>query len=84
MLHSINQCQNTSLKEFTRMEPPFLPFDEPNLCNNCIFIDQNYDDRLYFFKQVDSNTDLLDNVLLIKSLYDQPKTKEFRPTQIEI
>ena len=36
----MNHRQNTSVWESPRIEPPFLPFDEPNLCNDCIFIDQ--------------------------------------------
>ena len=63
MLCAIDICQNTSLSEFTRMKLPFLPFDKPNLCNDQILIDTEYIDHFYFLNQVDSNTDLLDDVL---------------------
>ena len=63
MLRAIKFCQDTSLRGSTRMKPPFLPFDEPNLCNAYIFMDPKYSDRFCFLNQVDSNTNLLDNVL---------------------
>ena len=46
------------------MIPPFLPFDKPNLCYDYIFIDPEYNDRLCFLNQVDSNINLFDNVML--------------------
>ena len=46
------------------MIPPFLPFNEPNLCNDYIFTDQEYNHRLCFLNQVDLNTTMLDNVIL--------------------
>ena len=68
MLRAINLRQDGSLYGSTRMKPPFLSFNEPNLCNDYIFMDLEYSDRFchHFFNQVDSNTDLLDNVLLKK------------------
>ena len=55
------------------MKPPFLPFDEPKLCNNYTLRDSEYIDRFRInfpchcvLNQVDSNTNLLDNVILIK------------------
>ena len=42
----------------------FLPFDEPYLCNDYIFIDPEYNNRLCLLNQVDLNTNLLDNVIL--------------------
>ena len=66
MLHATNLCQNTSLQKSTRMKSHFLLFDEPNSCNDCIFMDQKYNDWLYFLNQVDFNTNLVDNVLLSK------------------
>ena len=44
MLNAIKHCQDISLWKSTRIEPPFLPFDEPNSCNDCVFIDQKYND----------------------------------------
>ena len=66
MLHVINHRRNTFLQVSTRMKPPFLPFDEPNLCNDYISMDPEYNDGFCFLNQVDSNIDLLDNVLLTK------------------
>ena len=66
MICAINLCQDATLCESTRMKPSFLPFDAANLCNDCIFMDQKYNGQLCFLNQVDSNTDLLDNVLLTK------------------
>ena len=67
------------------MIPTFLPFDEPNLFNDYIFMNPEYNDRLCFLDQVDSNTDVLDNMIL-QQVVMQPikETKECRPTQIEI
>ena len=56
------------------MELPFLPFDEPNSCNDCIFMDPKYNGQLCFLNQVDLNIDLLDNVLL-KKVVVQPTKK---------
>ena len=64
MLHVIKHRHNTSLWNSTRILPPFLLFDEPNLCNDYIFMNPEYNDRLCSLNQVDSNTDLLDNVIL--------------------
>ena len=44
MFHAIKHGHYTSLWVSTRMIPPFLPFDEPNLCNDYIFIDPGYND----------------------------------------
>ena len=49
MLHAITHFQDISLQKFTRMEPPFLPFDKPNLYNDCIFMNPECDNRMYFF-----------------------------------
>ena len=45
MLCAINFCQDNALCGSTKMKPPFLPFDEPNLCNSYIFMDPEYSDR---------------------------------------
>ena len=53
--------------DLQKMNPPFLSFDEPNLCNHYIFMDPEYSDRFCsFFNQIDSNTNLLDNILSTK------------------
>ena len=47
-------------------------------------MDQKYNDRLFFLHQVDSNTDLLDNVLL-KRVVVQPieKLKNIGPQKLK-
>ena len=81
MLNDIKHRQDSSFWESPRIESPFLPFDEPNSCNDCIFMNQKYNDWLCFHNQVDSNTNLFADVLL-KRVVVQPigKTKECRPT----
>ena len=51
-------------------------FNEPNLCNDYIFMDTGYSDHFYhcFPNQVNLNTDLLDNVLF-KKVVVQPTKK---------
>ena len=68
MICAINLCQDASLRESTKIKPSFLPFNELNLCNDYIFMDPEYSDHFChcFLIQVDSNTNLLDNVLLMK------------------
>ena len=74
------------------MKPPFLPCNEPNLCINYILRDSEYIDRFFInflchcvSNQVDSNTNLLNNVLLTKGvLQPTEKNKKCRPTQIKI
>ena len=44
-LCAINLCQDATLRGCTKMKPPFLPFDEPNLCNDYILRDSEYIDR---------------------------------------
>ena len=77
MLHDINLCQKTSLHGSTRMKPPFVPFvpfDKPNICNDYIFMESEYNDRSCYLIQVDLNTNMVDNVLL-KKVVVQPTKK---------
>ena len=64
MFHAIKYCQDNSLWNSTRIEPLFQPFDKPNSCNDCICMDQKFNDWLCFLNHVDLNTDLLDNMIL--------------------
>ena len=73
MICAINRRQDASLYESTNMKPPFLPFDEPNLCNNFILMDlENIDRSCINFlchcvlNQVNSDINLLDNMDLKK------------------
>ena len=45
MICAINLCQDTTSQEYTEMKPPFLPYDEPDLCNYYILKDLVYIDR---------------------------------------
>ena len=81
MLHTINIHQNTSLWNFTRTIPPFLPFDKSYLRNDYILIDPEYNDQLCFLNQVNSNTNLLDNVIL-QQIVVQPTKKPRSVTHI--
>ena len=68
----------------TKIEPLFLPFDKPNLCNDCIFMDQKYTDQLYYINQVDLNTNLFDN-LILKKVVVRPtkKTRSVGPHKLK-
>ena len=75
MIWAINFCQDTTLRGSTKNKPPFLPFDEPNLCNDYILRDSEHIDHFCInfpchcvLNQVNLNTDLLDNVLLKKDV----------------
>ena len=52
----------------TKMKLSFLSFDEPNVCNDYIFMDPEYSDCFChcLLNHVDLNMDLLDNGLLMK------------------
>ena len=83
MFCAINACQDGTLCESTKMNPPFLPFDEPNLCNDYLMRDSEYIDCSCInfschcvLNQVDLGTNLLDNVILTKVAL--PSTKKPR------
>ena len=70
MLCATNFCQDSTLRGSTKMKPPFLPFDEPNLCNDYIMKNSEYIDRFCInfpyhciFNQVHLDTNLLGNVI---------------------
>ena len=73
MLHEIKHCNNTSLRNYTRMLPLFLPYNEPHLCNDYKFMISEYNNRLCFLNQVDLDTDLLDNMVLHQVVIQQIK-----------
>ena len=81
MICAINLYQDDSSYESTKMKPRFLPFDEQDLCNDYILKDPEYIDRFcinflchFVLNQVNSNTNLLDNVVLTKDVL-QPTEK---------
>ena len=80
MIRAINLCQDATLRGSTKSKPPFLPFDEQNLCNDYILKDTEYIDRFCInfpcncvLNQVDQDTDLLDNVFLTKVVLQPTK-----------
>ena len=80
MICAINLCQDATYHEYMGVEPPFLPDGELDLCNNYVLKDLDYIDcfRINFpchcvLDQVDSDTDLLDNVLLTKNILQSTK-----------
>ena len=77
MLHVIKHRLNTSLWNSIIMIPPFLPFNEPNLCTDYIFMDWEYNNRLCFLNQVDSNSDPLDNMILQQVVMHPTKNQIF-------
>ena len=74
MLCVINLRQHTSLCGSTKMKPPFLPFNEPMLCNDYIFMDSDYSDCFCFLNQIYLDTKQLDNVRF-KKVVVQPTRK---------
>ena len=73
MLCAINLCQDNTLCTFTKIKLSFLPFDEPNQCNDYLLRHSEYIDPScsncpchYVLNQVNLNTNLLDNVILTK------------------
>ena len=75
MICAINLCQDATYHESKKMKSPFLPFDEPDLCNSYILKDPEYIDCFCInflghcvLNQVDLDTDLPDNVLLTKDV----------------
>ena len=75
MTRAVNLCQNATCHEYTKVKPPFLPYGEPDLSNDYILKNPDYIDRFCLnfpchcvLDQVDSDTDLLDNVLLRKDV----------------
>ena len=71
MIRAINLCQDATLCGSTKMKPPFLHFDEPNLCNDYILRDPECINRFCIIlpchcvlNQVDLDTSLLDNTIL--------------------
>ena len=84
MLHAIKHPHNASLWNSTKMIPPFLPFDGPNLYNDYIFMDPEYNEQLCFLNQVDSNTDLLDNMILQQDVMQLTKKPRSKGTKVQM
>ena len=71
MLRALNLRQDVILRGSTNMKPSLLPFDELDIGNNRLWTNSGYDIRSCInfpfhraLNQVDSSTDLLDEVIL--------------------
>ena len=82
MLYAIICCQDAIIYKSTRFKLSLLHFNELHIDNIHLLTNSKYDDYsginfpLQFApNQVDSTTYLLDNVVLTKIFYDQPKNQ---------
>ena len=80
MIHDINLRQDATRLQSTKMKPPFMPFDDQNLCNYSILKDPKYIDCFCInflcycvLNQFDLNTDLIDNVFSTKDILQPTK-----------
>ena len=81
MLCSLNHRQDITIRENTKLRSPLLPFDELNMSNGDLSTNLIYDNRYNInfplhpaLNQVDLNTDLLNEVILIEVVM-QPTEK---------
>ena len=80
MICAINCCQDAPRHESTKMKPPFLPYDDPDLCSDYLLKVPEYIDCFCInfpchcvLNKVDLDTSLLDNVLLTKDVLQPTK-----------
>ena len=71
IIHSINHCQDSTVCEITKLKSAPLPLDKLNMCNSDLSTNSTYYNRSNTnfplhnaLKKVDSNTNLLDKVIL--------------------
>ena len=71
ILCSLNHCQDIKVRENKKLESSLLPFEELNMGNSDLSTNSEYDNRFnnnfpihHALNQVDSNTDLLDKMIL--------------------
>ena len=91
MLCALNHRQDITFRASTKLKSSLLPVKELNIDNNDLSTNSEYDNRSsinflfhHALDQVDSNTDLLDEVVLTEVvLRPTKKSKECRPTQID-
>ena len=62
MLHSLNHHQDSTVREVIKLKSPLFPFDKLDIGNGDLSI--NYLPLHHALNQVDSNTNLLDEVIL--------------------
>ena len=75
MICAINRRLDASCQEPTDVKKGFMPYDEPDLCNDYILKDPEYIDHFCInfpyhcvLEQVPSDTNLLDNMVLWKEV----------------
>ena len=71
MLCSLNHHQDITVRGYTKLKLSLLPFEELSMGNNNLLTDSEYNNRSninfplhHALNQVDSNTNLLDKVIL--------------------
>ena len=71
MLCSLNYNQDITVRGYTKLKSSFLPFKELNMGNNNLSTNSEYTNRSninfplhHTLNQIDSNTDLVDGVVL--------------------
>ena len=81
MLCSLNYHQDITVRGYTKLKSSLLPFEELNMGNDNLSMNSNFGDRSninfpihYALNQVDSNTNMLDKVILTE-LVLQPAQK---------
>ena len=70
-IHSINHCQDSAVREITKLKSPLLPFDKLNMGNGDLSTNSIYYNRSntntnslhHALNQVNLNTNLLDKVI---------------------
>ena len=82
ILRALNHRQDINVIASTKLKSSLLPFEELNMDNNDLSTNSEYNNRssVNFLchhapKQVDSNNNLLDEVILTEVVYDQPKNQ---------
>ena len=71
MLCSLNHCQDITVRRYKKLKSSLLPLDELNMGNDDLSMNSEYDNSSnikfplhHALNQVDSNTNLLDKVIL--------------------
>ena len=80
MLCSLNHCQDITVQKDTKLKSSLLPFEELNMGNGDLSTNLEYDNRSninfplhHALNQDDSNTNLLDGVILTKIVLQQTR-----------
>ena len=80
MLRALNFCQDIALFGSAKLKPSLLPFEKFDIGNHHLSTDSGYDNHSCInfpfhrtLNQVDSNTDLLDKVILTEVVLRQTK-----------